>query len=85
MTHPRTPGRDWVLLEWTGAVRCPWHGELPESAEYVPGPAACGCTFVPGPGGILLAVVAQHPQHCNTAGSPITDIAPDCGVKLPTS
>jgi len=48
-------GRDWVLLEWDGTIRCPYHGILPVGTGYEPGTAPCGCTFVAGPGGILRA------------------------------
>ena len=50
------PGRDWVLIQWDGTLRCPWHGALPPEQDYTAGPALCGCAFQPLPGGKLRAV-----------------------------
>jgi len=58
--HPTITGKDWVLVEWTGVVRCPWHGELAPEQEYVPGPALCGCEFQTLPSGVLRAVKAAE-------------------------
>lgn len=56
----RAVGRDWVLVDWDGTVRCPWHGTQPTGTEYTPGVAPCGCTFVQGLGGLLRAVRAAN-------------------------
>ena len=54
MTH--VAGKDWVLVVWTGAVLCPWHGEQDPEQGYTVGRARCGCDFQPLPGGKLRAV-----------------------------
>jgi hypothetical protein len=74
MAAPTGNGRqaDWVLIRWeggAGVIMCPNHGALPAAAEYIPGPAACGCLFVTLPGGVMRAIRAaqtaapEPPQH----------------------
>lgn len=73
----KTAGRDWVLLDWTGQVKCPYHGLLDPAQEYAAGRAVCGCLFVTAPGGLLRAQkhddslsLAQHDvrAECENAG-----------------
>lgn len=54
--HRTATGRDWVLIDWTGAVRCPWHGALAPEQDYTAGSALCGCDFQALPGGKLRAI-----------------------------
>lgn len=54
--HRYEPGNDWVLVDWTGVICCPWHGELAPEQDYTAGPALCGCDFQVLPGGKLRAV-----------------------------
>ena len=72
-----TRGKDWVMLDWTGLVRCPWHGDLPAGQDYIPGRAMCGCIFEAGPGGVLLARrdIGAGANVQDAGAKPATDIA----------
>lgn len=64
-----------VRIVWDGSPRgtliCPFHGALPEGAEYTPGLALCGCLFVTLPGGILRAIrqAQSMAQNCRAGES----------------
>lgn len=68
--------RDDVLIDWTGAVLCPFHGAQP-GAEYAAGCAPCGCQWVArGKHGALRAVRgAKVVQHFATDIAPLGDLA----------
>ena len=56
-----------VMIDVDGVVVCPYHGEQP-GAEYAPGKAPCGCSWVPSFRGYLLAENADLQQDMPTAG-----------------